>query len=96
MDASSFGKISQKIAILKFDSAIRPCAKICEHLAKAYCSKKENDFQKTMTDAQINAIIETGFDWLITPQKIAIRAYTMNTLYLFGLKKTGFTPNFHT
>jgi len=83
---------SQKITMLKFDSAIRPCAKICEHLANAYFSKKANDFQKTMTDAQINAIIETGFDWLITPQKIAVRAYTMNTLYLFGLKKDWIHP----
>lgn len=81
-----------KIATLKFDSAIRPCAKICEHLANAYFSKKENDFQKTMTDAQINAIIETGFDWLITPQKIAVRAYSMNTLYLFGLTNKWIHP----
>lgn len=80
-------EFSLKISTLKFDSAIRPCAKICEHLAKAYFSKQENDFQKRMTDTQINTIIETGFDWLITPQKIAVRAYTMNTLYLFGLKK---------
>ena len=79
-------EFSLKISTLKFDSAIRPCAKICEHLAKAYFSKQENDFQKRMTDTQINTIIETGFDWLITPQKIAVRAYTMNTLYLFGLK----------
>ena len=77
---------SQKISTLKFDRAIRPCAKICEDLAKAYFSKHENPFQKKMTSAQINAIIDTGFDWLITPQKIAVRAYTINTLYLFGLK----------
>ncbi len=85
-------EFSLKIATLQFDSAIRPCAKICEHLAKAYFSKTANDFQKTMTAAQINAIIETGFDWLITPQKIAVRAYTMNTLYLFGLTKNWIHP----
>jgi hypothetical protein len=85
-------EFSLKISTLKFDSAIRPCAKICEHLAKAYFSKQENDFQKRMTDTQINTIIETGFDWLITPQKIAVRAYTMNTLYLFGLKKDWIHP----
>ena len=45
-----------------------------------------------MTAAQINAIIETGFDWLITPQKIAVRAHTMNTLYLFGLTKNWIHP----
>jgi hypothetical protein len=85
-------EFSQKITTLKFDSAIRPCAKICEHLANAYFSKTANDFQKTMTDTQMNTIIETGFDWLLTPQKIAERAYTMNTLYLFGLKKDWIHP----
>ena len=85
-------EFSQKISTLKFDSAIRPCAKICEHLAKAYFSKQENDFHKKLTNIQINTIIETGFDWLLTPQKIAVRAYTMNTLYLFGLKKDWIHP----
>ena len=33
-----------------------------------------------------------GFDWLITPQKIAVRAYTMNFLYLFGLEKSWIHP----
>ena len=45
-----------------------------------------------LTENHINTIIETGFDWLITPQKIAVRAYTMNTLYLFGLEKDWVHP----
>ena len=77
---------------LKFDSAIRPCAKVCEHLATAYYSKNENDVQKTLTIKHIDAIVEAGFDWLITPQKIAVRAYTMNTLYFFGLEKEWIHP----
>ena len=40
----------------------------------------------------IDTIIETGFDWLITPQKIAVRAYTMTFLYLFGLEKNWIHP----
>lgn len=77
---------------LTFDSAIRPCAKICEHLANAYYSKIENEFKSNLTDKHIQAIIEIGFDWLITPQKIAVRAYTMNFLYLFGLEKPWIHP----
>jgi hypothetical protein len=77
---------------VKFDSAIRPCAKICEHLANAYFSKKENQVKKQLTINQIDTIIETGFDWLITPQKIAVRAYTMTFLYLFGLEKEWIHP----
>ncbi|PKH51295.1 adenylosuccinate lyase [Tenacibaculum sp. Bg11-29] len=77
----------KNISTLHFDSAIRPCAKICEHLAAAYTSKKENETQSVLTQEHIDLIIETGFDWLITDQKIAVRAYIMNTLYLFGLQK---------
>ncbi|AUC84514.1 adenylosuccinate lyase [Polaribacter sp. ALD11] len=85
-------EFSEKIITVKFDSAIRPCAKICEHLATAYYSKKENNIHKNLTIKQIDAIVETGFDWLITPQKIAVRAYSMTTLYLFGLEKEWIHP----
>ncbi|WP_237275249.1 adenylosuccinate lyase [Tenacibaculum ovolyticum] len=77
----------KNISTLHFDSAIRPCAKICEHLAVAYTAKKENETQSVLTQDHIDLIIETGFDWLITDQKIAVRAYTMTALYLFGLQK---------
>ena len=80
-------EFSEKISTVKFDSAIRPCAKICEHIAFAYYSKIKNKFQGYLTVKQIDTITETGFDWLITPQKIAVRAYTMTFLYLFGLEK---------
>jgi len=77
---------------LKFDSAIRPCAKICEHLANAYADEIVNKTQKTLSQEHIDNIIEIGFDWLITPQKIAVRAYTMNSLFLFGLEKDWVHP----
>jgi hypothetical protein len=75
---------TQNIGSLQLDSAIRPCAKVCEHLAVAYTNKKENLVKETLKSEHIEQIIETGFDWLITPQKIAVRAYTMNSLFLFG------------
>lgn len=75
---------TQKLGLLQFDSSIRPSAKICEHLALAYTHKSDNLVKKQLTPEHIDAIVETGFDWLITPQKIAVRAYTMNTLFLFG------------
>ncbi len=90
--APHLDEFTANINKVKFDSAIRPCAKICEHLANAYYSKKENVFKKELKDNHIDAIVETGFDWLITPQKIAVRAYTMNVLYLFGLEKEWIHP----
>ena len=83
---------TENLKNLTFDSAIRPCAKICEHLANAYYSKRDNEFKSKLKNEHIQAIIETGFDWLITPQKIAVRAYTMNTLYLFGLENDWVHP----
>lgn len=83
---------TQNISRLQFDSAIRPCAKICEYIATAYTSKEKNEFQSLLTTEHIDTIIETGFDWLITPQKIAVRAYTMTSLYLFGLQKNWVHP----
>ncbi len=83
---------TNEIKGLQFDSALRPCAKICEHLAKAYTHKKETLVKKTLKEYHIEKIIETGFDWLITPQKIAVKAYTMNTLFLFGLTRDWIHP----
>ena len=83
---------TSQICNLQFDSAIRPCAKICEHLATAYYSKTENNVKKHLQQNHIEAILETGFDWLLTDQKIAVKAYTMNTLYLFGLEKDWVHP----
>jgi len=83
---------TQNISKVHFDSAVRPCAKICEHLAIAHTSKTENKVQQQLTQKYIDLIIETGFDWLITSQKIAVKAYTMNTLYLFGLQKDWVHP----
>lgn len=83
---------TSNIKLVHFDSSIRPCAKICEHLAVAYTHKDENLVKKSLNPEHIEAIIETGFDWLITPQKIAVRAYTMQTLYLFGLHQDWIHP----
>mgnify|MGYP005994002705 CR=1 FL=1 len=83
---------TQNISKVHFDSVIRPCAKICEHLAKAYTSKSDNEVKDKLTQDHIDLIIETGFDWLISDQKIAVRAYTMTSLYLFGLEKDWIHP----
>lgn len=85
-------EFTKNISRVVFDSATRPCAKICEHLANAYYSKNRNEIQNSLTQEHINDIIETGFDWLITPQKIAVRGYTMTTLYWFGLEKDWVHP----
>ncbi len=66
------------------DSAVRPIAKICEFLAKAYTSKLDNNIKKALTETHKERIIETCFDYMINDEKIAPKAYSMNTLFLFG------------
>jgi len=66
------------------DPAVRPVAKICEHLAIAYFSKQENNMQTRLSSKHKERIIETCFDYLINDEKIAPKAYSMNTLFLFG------------
>ena len=83
---------SEKINTVKFDSAIRRCAKIYEHLAIAYDSKKSIGNKNYLTTKHIEKIVSTGFDWLMTPQKIAVRAYAMQTLYIFGLYEDWIHP----
>lgn len=66
------------------DSAVRPVAKICEFLAIAYTSKNENNIKKALTETHKERIIEVCFDYMINDEKIAPKAYSMNTLFLFG------------
>lgn len=67
------------------DPAVRPVAKVCEHLTKAYYSKNQNNIiQEALTLTHRERIIEACFDWMINDEKIAPKAYAMNTLYLLG------------
>ncbi|MBV1887865.1 MAG: adenylosuccinate lyase [Urechidicola sp.] len=75
---------TEHISKVKHDSIVRPMARICELLAKAYTSKKDTEIHKYLTRTHIDKIIETGFDWMISDQKVAVKAYTMETLFFFG------------
>lgn len=66
------------------DSAVRPVAKICEFLAKAYTSKADNKIKDYLTETHKERIIEVCFDYMINDEKIAPKAYSMNTLFLLG------------
>ncbi len=66
------------------DSAVRPIAKICEFLAKSYTSKANNNIKNALTEIHKERIIEVCFDYMINDEKIAPKAYSMNTLFLFG------------
>ena len=66
------------------DPAVRPMAKICEHLILAYYKKKDQKVISSLTDTRKELITELCFDWLITNQKVAAQAYSMTSLFLLG------------
>ena len=67
-----------------FDSAVRPISKVCGFIANTYYSKEPNTLKKVLKPQHIEQIIEACFDWMINDEKVAAKAYAMDTLFLFG------------
>ncbi|EZH71318.1 adenylosuccinate lyase [Aquimarina atlantica] len=64
--------------------AVRPMAKIFECLSIAYYKKKNPKVRAALTTQHREKITELCFDWIITDQKVAPKAYSMTSLYLLG------------
>lgn len=77
-------RITSEMHKVHLDSAVRPMAKICEYLIEAYYHKNPHPVKAILTSTHKERIIELSFDYLITDQKIAPQAYSMNTLFLLG------------
>lgn len=69
-------------------SAVRPMAKICEYLIIAYYHHASNNIQVSLQEIHREKITEACFDWLITDQKVAAKAYAMTCLQLLGTEFT--------
>ena len=77
-------RITSEMHKVHLDSAIRPMAKICECLIEAYYSKNDDLVKHSLKPNHLDHIIECCFDWMINDEKIAPKAYSMNSLYLLG------------
>jgi len=66
------------------DQAVRPFSKICLMLAKKYYTKKDVGLINKLKPTYKQTMIECCFDWLITNQKVACKAYSMDALFLLG------------
>lgn len=66
------------------DPAVRPVAKICEYLTEAAYKKKDKDIINALTSEIREKMITLCFDYMITDQKVAVKAYSMNILFLYG------------
>jgi len=80
------------ISKVHLDSSVRPVAKICEILMKAYFSKSINDVRTGLNEVHLEKIIDSCFDWLIGNHKVAAKAYSMTSLYLLGEKFNWIRP----
>lgn len=77
------------------DSALRPVAKITEYLTLAYYKKKDPLARKSLRPNHKKRLVETGFDWMITEQKVAVKAYTMTSLFWLGTEIEWVHPELH-
>ena len=77
-------RFAEQIHRVHLDSAVRPVAKVCEYLIKAFYSKDLNVIKQKLKIVHREKIIESCFDWMINDEKIAPKAYAMNSLYLLG------------
>ncbi len=66
------------------DPAVRPMAKICEYLIEAYYGKNPSEVKQVLKSVHLERITEVCFDWMITDQKVAVKAYSMRCLFLLG------------
>ncbi|OUS01887.1 adenylosuccinate lyase [Flavobacteriales bacterium 33_180_T64] len=85
-------EFTETIHKVHLDSAVRPVAKVCEYLAKAYYSKNDNKIKSVLLPKHKEKIIEACFDWMINDEKIAPKAYAMNTLFLLGKENDWIHP----
>lgn len=77
-------KFTEQMPTVYLDPAVRPIAKICEYLIEAYYHKNHNHTKEYLKTIHKDRIIELSFDYMITEQKVAVKAYSMRTLFLLG------------
>ncbi|EDP96109.1 adenylosuccinate lyase [Kordia algicida OT-1] len=75
---------TEHMQTVHLDPAVRPIAKVAEYLIEAYYHKNPNQTKEKLTKKHREKITETCFDWMITDQKVAVKAYSMRSLFLLG------------
>ena len=87
---------TKNISKIHLDSSVRPIAKICEMLTKAYYKKEDSKIKHHLTLNHRNRFVEACFDWMIKDEKVAVKAYSMTTLYLLGKEFDWIYPELRT
>lgn len=79
----AFGLFHAWTGDLKAESSIRPMAKICELLTLTHYKGAHSD-KSLLSPLHRERITAACFDWLISAEKVAPKAYSMQTLSLLG------------
>lgn len=65
-------------------SVLRSFAKICELVCMARWKSHSPAWKKTITEDHCELLTQSLFDWLIGPQKVAVKVFAMTSLYYLG------------
>src|SRR5690606_416321 len=74
----------KQLPVLSNKSSKRCCARICMQLCQQYFVHKDQATVKTVSSIDLEKLTEVNFDWLIHPEKVATKAYAMESLHLLG------------
>ncbi|MGI9546682.1 MAG: adenylosuccinate lyase [Flavobacteriaceae bacterium] len=74
----------ENLPSVHLDSSVRPMAKICEYLILEYYQGSGNQNVSQLNRRHLELIATASFDWLIGPQKVAPKAYSITVLYHLG------------
>jgi hypothetical protein len=65
-------------------SVLRSFAKICELVCTARWKSRSQAWIETINDTHCELLTQNLFDWLIGPQKVAVKVFAMTSLYYLG------------
>jgi len=75
---------TDNIHTVYLDPAVRPMAKVAEYLLEAFYHRNDNHTKEKLTKKHREKLTEACFDWMISDQKVAVKAYSMRSLFLLG------------
>ncbi|EKF56465.1 adenylosuccinate lyase [Galbibacter marinus] len=74
----------KQLPLIENKSSKRCCARICMQLCQSYFLDKDISTIEAIDKSDLESLIEVNFDWLINNEKVATKAYAMETLYHLG------------
>lgn len=74
----------EQLPHLENQSSKRCCARICMQLCQQFFISKNQTTIKAITRTDLEKMTEVNFDWLIGDEKVATKAYAMESLELLG------------